>query len=156
MSDMENQIKEFKGQNFFLSNFFPHKIFYKGFEFASGEHLFNALKTLNREEAIHVMDASTPGEAKHRGRRVTLRENWDDVERFTAMRNTVGAKFISGGPLATYLVNTGDSFLIEGNTWHDNVWGDCICGRPSCQTQGQNHLGLLLMELRTDLQKWIK
>ena len=27
------------------------------------------------------------------------------------------------------LVDTGDIIIIEGNIWHDNFWGNCICDR---------------------------
>lgn len=155
MTTDSSVINSFTGYYSFLSNFYegPYLEF-RGFRFKTGEHMFNALKTLSPNQAHFVMEAETPGEAKKRGRRVTLRDNWDDVERFKAMRYTVAAKFL-GTPLGQALVDhTGDSTLIEGNTWHDNVWGDCRCGRQACQAEGQNHLGKLLMELRDDLRKW--
>jgi ribA/ribD-fused uncharacterized protein len=101
------------------------------------------------------MAAPTPGQSKKRGRNVTLRDNWDSIERFAAMRSTVGAKFLGNRDLAKKLLDTGDCELVEANEWHDQVWGDCYCGEPQCEEDGQNHLGKLLMELRTDLRKWM-
>ena len=49
------------------------------------------------------------------------------------------------------LLETGDEELIEGNRWHDNVFGSCFC--PKCGDKGQNMLGKLLMELRDKLKK---
>lgn len=50
------------------------------------------------------------------------------------------------------LLTTGDEWLEEGNTWHDNYWGICHCDR--CQNKiGQNNLGKLLMKLRTELME---
>jgi len=40
--------------------------------------------------------------------------------------------------------------LAEYNTWHDRYWGICTC--KVCHKQGENHLGLLLMKIRADLQ----
>ena len=45
--------------------------------------------------------------------------------------------------------------LIEGNTWHDNYWGDCSCNRCKSKS-GENMLGILLMELRDKLNKEVK
>jgi predicted NAD-dependent protein-ADP-ribosyltransferase YbiA (DUF1768 family) len=102
------------------------------------------------------MEAPNAGHAKKRGRTVTLKPNWDETERFKAMRTTLGYKFTGIPYLAKHLVDTGDAYLVEGNTWHDQVWGDCTCGRPSCAVPGKNYLGKLLMELREDLRKWIQ
>jgi ribA/ribD-fused uncharacterized protein len=123
-------------------------------EFKSGEHLFNALKTIDITEALWIINADTPGQAKQRGRRVTLKPDWDTKGRFEAMRSTLGAKFLFDHEMSQLLLETEDARLVEGNTWHDNTWGDCICGRPSCQPAGQNYLGRLLTELRNDLGKW--
>lgn len=49
------------------------------------------------------------------------------------------------------LLLTQDEDLIEGNWWHDNIWGDCSC--PKCKDiPGKNRLGILLMEIRSQLQ----
>jgi predicted NAD-dependent protein-ADP-ribosyltransferase YbiA (DUF1768 family) len=50
--------------------------------------------------------------------------------------------------LARLLCATGDIPLVEQNTWHDNYWGDCRCGRPSCGEPGKNYLGGILMAAR--------
>ena len=150
----QSKVEVFAGGYHFLSNFYQRPIPYRGLEFKSGEHLFNALKTTDITEALWVMNAELPGEAKSRGRRVTLKPNWDETERFKAMRSTIGAKFLYDFVLREQLLETGDAYLEEGNTWHDQVWGNCLCSRPSCQSPGQNHLGKLLMELRSDIRKW--
>ena len=48
------------------------------------------------------------------------------------------------------LLDTGDAYLIEGTTWHDNYWGICTCDR--CGGRGQNKLGQLLMEIRKEIR----
>jgi ribA/ribD-fused uncharacterized protein len=150
----DNEIYGFQGDYRFLSNFDPTPLVYGGLQIKTAEHLYNALKTNSLEEALHVLDAPTPGQAKTRGRKVTLKENWD-TEKFDAMRTSIGVKFIGNLTLASKLVQTGDKVLIEANTWHDQIWGDCFCGEPSCEEEGQNNLGKLLMDLRSDLAKWI-
>lgn len=150
------EINRFNNGYSYLSNFYVGQpIIFQGIEFLSAEHLFNALKTRISSEAQYVAEAKTAAEAKARGRAVTLRDDWDKSERYIAMRRTLGAKFIGSRDLAEGLVQTGENNLVEGNTWHDQVWGNCICGRPACQALGENNLGKMLMELRADLQKWM-
>ena len=45
----------------------------------------------------------------------------------------------------------GNTPLVEWNRWHDQRWGSCVCGRTACDTDGENRLGQILMQLRTDL-----
>lgn len=155
---MPDMIWGFQGSSFFLSNFYEGEpIRAYGKEFKTAEHMFNALKTTDPEEAQLVIDAPTPAKAKWFGRRVTLKPNWDETERFSAMRATLGAKFIGNSTLTRALLATKDYELWEANKWHDNFWGVCICS--SCSSTaglgaGENHLGRLLMELRDDLRKW--
>lgn len=152
---MADGIYGFQDEYRFLSNFDTTPVVYYGFEFKTAEHLYNAMKTDNLDEALYVMGAPTPGQAKSRGRSVTLRANWQTTERFSAMRSTLGAKFIGNRELAQKLVATGDATLTEANTWHDQTWGDCFCGQQQCAEEGENHLGKMLMELRDDLKKWM-
>jgi predicted NAD-dependent protein-ADP-ribosyltransferase YbiA (DUF1768 family) len=52
--------------------------------------------------------------------------------------------------LRAMLLATGNEELIEGNTWHDNTWGDCSC--DACKDiEGKNMLGKLLMKVRDEL-----
>ena len=150
----ENAIYGFQEEYRFLSNFDPTPLVYGGLQIKTAEHLYNALKTNSLEEALHVLDAPTPGQAKTRGRKVTLKDDWETVK-YDAMRTSIGVKFIGNLSLASKLVETGDKELIEANDWHDNCWGSCYCGRPSCESDGENNLGKLLMALREDLRKWI-
>lgn len=48
-------------------------------------------------------------------------------------------------PFHSKLIATGDSQLIEGNTWGDTYWG-------VCRGKGQNKLGKLLMKVRDIIQ----
>lgn len=51
--------------------------------------------------------------------------------------------------LAIQLQVTGDQELVEGNHWHDNIWGNCVCDR-CVNIVGQNWLGQILMQVRKD------
>jgi hypothetical protein len=67
------------------------------------------------------------------------------------MDRALRAKFAPGSRLAERLVATGTAFLVEGNRWCDNHWGDCRCGRTRCAQPGLNVLGRMLMALRREL-----
>ena len=149
-------INQFKDKYFFLSNFYPCNIIYKDKIYPSSEHLYQALKTKNKDHRCMIKNARTCGEAKRLGSRVTLREDWEEVK-IEKMYKVLTLKFSQNPDLAKKLLKTKDTYLIEGNYWHDNFWGICIC--LTCKTikpkiyKDGNQLGQLLMHLRTELYK---
>lgn len=142
----------FTGQLQFLSNFNtnPFVVPTLGVPVASGEHAFNALKTLDPVQRAHVLAAASPGTAKKRGQAVTLRTDWDTGARVMAMQQVLQAKFAPGNEHAQLLVATGNTLLVETNHWHDQFWGDCYCPRHA-HIVGTNMLGQLLMSIRCHL-----
>lgn len=142
-------IVEFDGQYDFLSNFYPSPIFYEGIVYPTNEHFFQAMKTLDIDTRKAIAAAPTPGAAKRMGRHVPLRPDWEKIK-VDVMRLGLILKF-TDAELAEKLVATGDEELVEGNWWHDQTWGSCFCA-DHCRTPGRNLLGMLLMELRKDLQ----
>lgn len=147
-------IHEFQGPYRFLSNFYEglYPIRVGNFEFKTAEHLYQAFKTEDLEEAKMIEQLATPGEAKRAGRTLTLRADWDEIKD-RAMEIAVSRKFLSDPELLPLLLKTGDATLIEGNKWHDNYWGECFCG--ACANKEKfNTLGQILMALRKDFQSW--
>ncbi len=142
-------IVEFDGENEFLSNFYPSPILHEGIVYPTNEHFFQAMKTLDSAERKAIANAETPGMAKRMGRTVKLRSDWEQIK-VDVMRTGLMLKF-SDTKLAQKLIDTGDEELVEGNWWHDNTWGNCHC--PKCsRLGGRNLLGMLLMEVRKELQ----
>ena len=138
-------INDFHGEYFFLSNFSDSPIYYNGKLWPTVEHAFQAAK-VDEETANRILVAPTPGAAKKLGRQGQMRPDWDEV-RFKVMEECLMRKFLCNTDLLQKLLNTGDNELIEGNTWHDNIWGDCNC--PRCKDKhGQNMLGKTLMNIR--------
>jgi len=134
-------IEQFKDEYFFLSNFYPFPVVYNGVEYPTSEHAFQTAKVHDPSEKIWIKGAPTPGKAKYRGRGVTLREDWEDVK-VEIMKNVILAKF-SNEDLKKALLDTGDTVLVEGNTWKDTYWGVSLkTGR------GKNVLGIILMAVR--------
>lgn len=142
-------IVEFDGENEFLSNFYHSPIFYEGIVYPTNEHFFQAMKTLDPEERKEIAAADTPGQAKRMGRSVTLRPDWERIK-VDVMRTGLMLKFTDAA-LAKKLLDTGDEELVEGNWWCDQTWGSCNCPKH-IRTPGRNLLGMLLMELRKELQ----
>ncbi len=135
-------ISEFRGEFYFLSNFYPVPFYYKGVQFLNAEAAFQAQKDPKRQKEFSCLG---PSEAKRLGRRVELREDWELVKE-SEMFDIVQAKFQQNPELAKKLLETGNAVLIEGNQWHDNIWGSCTCDR--CKNQGVNMLGQILMAVR--------
>lgn len=148
-------IREFQREYRFLSNFYvgrPLRV--NGMTFQTSEHLYQALKTLDPVEVKEVMACPTPGEAKRLGKSLTLREDWDNIKD-RAMELCVAHKFSANPDLLEQLLNTGNAYLLEGNSWHDNYWGVCTCDR--CETvEGHNKLGYTLMRYRDTMNSWMK
>ncbi|MBP3491323.1 NADAR family protein [bacterium] len=91
-----------------------------------------------------------PSEAKKKGKTCNLRHDWEEVK-VDIMYDILKVKF-SDEDLKARLLLTGDKELIEGNRWHDNFWGNCICKK--CEAiEGKNMLGKLLMKLRRELRE---
>lgn len=137
------KINSFRGENYFLSNFFPCKVTVDGIPYGSAEAAFQAQKCATREEMVKFSKMSA-SEAKKAGRQVCLCFNWESVK-YNRMRKVVKAKFEQNPELAKKLLATGDAYLEEGNTWGDRVWG-------TVNGQGSNNLGKILMDTRDMLR----
>ncbi|BDH57947.1 NADAR family protein [Tsukamurella sp. PLM1] len=144
-------IDSFRGDHLFLSNFYPTRVLFRGREFPTAEHAFMSAKTTDERSIELIRTAPTPAEAKRIGRSVTLVDDWDRI-RFDVMADVLAAKF-DDAELARLLVDTGGALLIEGNSWHDQVWGSCTCDRHR-RIDGDNALGVLLMNERIQ-QKFV-
>lgn len=127
------KIVSFSGEYRCLSNFW-------WFNGTTVEHLFQASKTDDPDWAMRIRSARSPGLAKRLGRQCPMRPTWEQ-ERIPVMRSLLVVKFRET-ELNDILLETGDAKLIEGNTWGDTFWG-------VCNGVGENHLGKLLMWVRS-------
>lgn len=138
-------IGSFRGKYYFLSNFFPAEVTYNGLTYQNNEAAFQAQKTYSKEERIEFTTLE-PRDAKRRGRRVRLRKDWEQVKD-SIMEEIVRAKFSQNEELKEQLLATGDAQLVEGNRWNDRYWGVDIRSGV-----GENHLGKILMKVRSELR----
>lgn len=139
------EIRSFRGEYDFLSNFYEAPVTYEGITYPHSEAAFQAAKVLD-EEMRRTFTALTPTQAKHRGKRVALRSDWNEV-RLNVMEEVVRCKFTQHPELAQRLLDTGDALLMEGNRWRDTFWGV-----STATGKGQNHLGKILMKIREELR----
>lgn len=138
--------KEFR----FLSNFWPCKVTLDGTEYNSTEHAYQSAKTFDVSER-NKMKKMTAGEVKKYARTLPLREDWESIK-FDIMLDLNRQKFKKGSELAEMLLTTEDAELIEGNFWHDLVWGQCHC-KIHNDVNGRNELGKILMKIRNELKE---
>lgn len=152
-------IDKFEGRYSFLSNFYHCEIYYQGIVYPSVEHYYVALKCNNDQmiDGVYytrgdfrelISKIKTAGKAKKMGRTLSLRKDWEDVK-LKVMEYGLRQKY-NHPELKEQLLSTGDNELVEGNWWHDNVFGSCTCAR--CGNKGANHLGRLLMTIREEIK----
>ncbi len=142
-------IDSFRGDYLFLSNFAAAPTPHRGRVFPTSEHAFAAAKTDDAVAIAEICDAPDPALAKEIGRSAPLIEDWA-ARRFGAMEEVVAAKFNHNPDLAGQLLATEGFLLVEGNTWHDQVWGSCRCDDHR-DSPGANALGVILMHVRLRL-----
>lgn len=142
-------IDSFTGEYEFLSNFYNQDSYflYENIRWDSAEAAFQAMKyDGNNKQKIHkIFSKLTPSEAKQLGKAIQLRPGWDSVK-VSIMEEILKEKF-SIPELRDKLIETNGHDLIEGNTWHDNFWGNCTCYKCK-DIEGQNFLGKLLKQIR--------
>lgn len=138
----ETDIFEFQGEYRWLSNFWPCSVELDGLAFNSVEAAYVAAKTTDVEIRKKIQSLKTAGECKRFGRTIELREDWEDIK-LDVMYKLLVQKF-SNKELARKLLDTGDRHIQEGNNWNDKFWG-------VCKGVGENHLGKLIMKVRSDL-----
>lgn len=129
-----------------FSNFSAHPVQVDGVVWPTTEHFFQGMKPPQGHEEVReeVRSCKTPGKAKHLGRRVPLRDDWDTY-RLEVMLTALRAKFSQHPSIGETLLLTGDRELVEDNK-SDAFWG---CGANG---KGKNMLGKLLMQVREEMR----
>lgn len=139
----DNIIDSFTGEYEFLSNFYVAPVTFDDLTYANNEAAFQAQKCINPKERARFTTLN-PTEAKKLGREIQLRKDWEQIK-IQVMRSIVEAKFAQNPELAQKLLDTGDAYLEEGNTWGDRIWG-------TVNGHGANNLGKILMAVRDNLR----
>jgi len=132
-----------------FTNFSPHPVIYKGKQYPTSEHLFQAFKFQNHHPnlAEHIRTCSErPSVALSEAHRFQpeVRSDWKQVN-IEKMDETLFYKFTQHPNLRAELLGTGDAELIE-NSDKDTFWG------VGSDRKGRNELGKCLERLRTKLR----
>lgn len=138
-----DKIDNFSKEYHFLSNFYPTKIFYQELEYDSSEAAFQAMKCKNISDRKKFVGLN-PSEAKRLGRKILLREDWNNVKD-RIMYEICTIKFVNQ-QLKRKLLATGNAYLEEGNSWNDTYWG-------TTNGIGENALGKILMRIREEIKQ---
>lgn len=136
-------INGFFGEYRWLSNFTPVNITYEGQYYPSTEHAYQAAKAVEPDDKKAIALAKSPGMAKRVGQGIRIRPDWHHVKH-EIMLNINRLKY-QDEELARRLLETGDAYIEETNTWGDTYWG-------VCNGLGLNNLGEILMYIRSELQ----
>lgn len=137
-------IKEFQGDYRWLSNFAPVDIEYEGVMYHSVEHAYQSAKSPLGQWKEMCREIVNPAHVKQASRKIKIREDWDQVK-IAVMRELLLKKFYQEH-FKSLLKETGDAEIQEGNWWGDKFWGVSLHSG-----EGENHLGKLIMEIRSQL-----
>lgn len=133
-------IGPFKGDYFFLSNFYTSLMRVDGALYTTVEHYYQASKAYEWEDSLNIRIAESPSMAKQLGRSVRMSPDFEATKRLV-MLNGVTCKFAQNPSLREKLIATGDELLEEVNYWGDTYWG-------TVNGVGENWLGRILMTVR--------
>ena len=130
----------FRGKYSFLSNMHPAPVILDDMTFPNVENAYQAAKCADKSYMASFI-SMTAVEAKHAGRRVVVRSDWDTVKA-SIMDNLLRQKFAHSS-LKQKLIDLSDDEIVEDNYWGDTYWG-------RCNGKGENVLGQLLMNIREE------
>jgi ribA/ribD-fused uncharacterized protein len=139
-------ILTFAPQYHFLSNAAPAPVWLDQVLYAHVDVAYQAAKSDDPDTRAWIRDAPTVRQVWWRGRTVKLPDDWDE-RRVAIMQKLLHQKFTQHPALQARLLATGEAVLVyESRRACDTFWG-------TCEGRGENILGVLLMELRTTLQR---
>ncbi|WP_322993020.1 NADAR family protein [Limnohabitans sp.] len=134
-----------------FSNLFQRPVEFEGHTYATSEHAYQAGKAAKPAVRDWILSAPTPSLAAMAAHGLYVWDvvpNWADIK-FDRMRAVLRAKFEQHPDLKALLISTGEARLVEAGTVNNAVnrlWGE-VDGK------GQNMLGVMLMELRSEYAK---
>jgi ribA/ribD-fused uncharacterized protein len=132
-----------------FSNLFRRSVVFEDSTFETAEHAYQAGKARRPEVRAWLMAAPSPAllaMAAHGLYQWDITPSWSRIK-FDRMRAVLQAKFTQHDDLREILCSTGTARLVESATVDNAVnrlWGEV-------NGIGKNMLGVLLMELRTQL-----
>lgn len=134
-----------------FSNLYPRQIDFEGRTYPTSEHAYQAGKASKPAVRDWILNAPSPSLAAMAAHGLYVWDvvpNWTQIK-FDRMRAVLRAKFDQHADLKALLLSTGNTRLVEAGTVSNAVnrlWGE-VDGK------GENTLGVMLMELRSEYAK---
>lgn len=134
-----------------FSNLYKRPVEFEGVIYPTSEHAYQAGKAVKPAVRQWILNAPTPALAAMAAHGLYVWDvvpNWAQIK-FDRMRSVLRAKFDQHDDLRELLLSTGNARLVEAGTVNNAVnrlWGE-VDGK------GENMLGVMLMELRTEYSK---
>ncbi len=125
-----------------LGMFFPCEIKDpQGRKYACAQAYFEALKCAREEDKQWFIAPTNGFQAYQKSNKLDKKQDFNPLE---AMKEVIEAKFTQNLSLSRFLINTGNSYLIDVST-SESYWAS------GPDLKGNNHLGKILMEAREKL-----
>lgn len=146
--DTDKEVFFYEQDCYVLSNFSAFTLRWKGIRFDTSEQAYHWEKfpadSSARDVILKCVSAHDAFKAAE-SMKEFVRPDWKTV-RINVMRGILRAKAEQHEYVRRKLIQTGDKLLIE-NSWRDDFWG----WGPN--RDGQNWLGRLWMEIRSELRE---
>ncbi len=140
--DFPEEILQFSGDFAFLSGSFPAHVLYEGISYPCADSAFLASR-FNDPDRKKVISGMNPAKAKQKYCSFPGYPGWE-AESIRIMEDIVRAKFHQHPDLMELLISTRPRRLINGGR-KDSIWGMNLT-----TWQGENRLGRILMDIRTE------
>lgn len=133
-----------------FSNFASFSVQWRDRTWMTSEHAYQASK-FDDQEIVDEIHAATSAHAalklarKYKDR---IRSTWNEAEKLAVMKDIIRHKLEQHPYIQKHLRESGDRELVEDSE-KDSFWG------RGPDWKGQNHLGKLWMELRSEFNDWV-
>lgn len=144
-NDTEKQIFFYEHEFYVFSNFSSFQLEWKGYVWMTSEHAYHSEKFNDSEILRKLKEARSAHEAIKLAyaNKDNYIKDWDEIK-LKVMKEILRAKVDQHPYVKQKLIESGNRELIE-DSWRDSFWG----WGPN--KDGQNHLGKLWMEVRSEL-----
>lgn len=142
----DERILFYEGTRYFLSNFSSFRVQWRGIDWMTSEHAYQAAKFRDPEIIEQIKNAISAHEAKkiaqaHKDREI---KNWSEIK-IAVMEEILRAKLAQHLYIQRKLLESGHREIVE-NSPTDSFWG------RGPDWKGKNFLGKLWMKLRAEMQ----
>ena len=120
---------------------------FEGISYSTSENFYQAMKFESHEKRLEYSNLNCyKSKLKAKEEMHLWRDSWSKEEKLRVMEQVLRHKFTLETSFGKTLIATGVSDIVEWNDWGDTFWGkDVETG------VGENHLGIILMNIRNAL-----